>query len=299
MRRLEATKKQLGPVIKEALQTPLGPTLALAPKRRQAQHRFLLNRGIPENADGLLVDQQPKTQIQVIGDRGFIEPTAAVQGIEAEQLAITPQFRHPCCSKTALLDHRIESHLHGLQLGEPIHRGIHLSLAQLHRRPTARFGIGNEPLKRVGLEISIGIQDQHPPGLQLLKHLIEGPGFAPACIGGPPEQTQKRKPVLEIRQHLRCAIRAAVINHPQLEQACWVTHLGHPLHQPTNHRLFIPGGHHHIDRWPSLQTLGEIGFGGLRWLLGGPQGWRQNRSNDVTTQQQRHGDGRDQADRRI
>ena len=133
MRRLESTKKQLGAVIKKALQSSLGPTLALAPKRCQAQHRFLLNRGIPENADGLLVDQKPKTQIKVIGHRGFIETTAAVQGIPAEQLAIAPQFCHTCCGKPALLDHRIESHLHGLQLGEPIDRGIHLSLAQLHR----------------------------------------------------------------------------------------------------------------------------------------------------------------------
>ena len=231
----------------------------------------------------MLVDQQPKTQIKVIGHRGFIEPTAAVQGIAAEQLAIATQFRHPCCGKPTLLDHRIESHLHGLQLGEPIHRSIHLSLAQLHRRPTARFGIGNQPLQGVGLEIGIGIQDEHPPGLQLLKHLIEGPGFAPASIGRPSKQPQKRKPVLELRQHLRCAIRAAVINHPQLEQPVWVTHQSHALHQPANHRLFIPGGHHHIDRWPSLQTLGGVGFGRLRWLLGGPQGWGQNRSNDVTT----------------
>ena len=245
----------------------------MAPKRRQTQHRLLLNRGIPEKADGLLVDQQPKTQVKVIGDRGFIEPTTALQGIAAQQLAIAPQFRHSCCSKPALLNHRIESHLHGLQLGEPIHRGIHLSLAQLHRRPTARFGIGNQPLQGVALEIRIGVQDQHPPGLQLLKYLIEGSGFAPACIGGASEQTQKRKPALEIRQHLRCAIRAAVINHPKLEQTFRITHQRHPLHQPANHRLFIPGGHHHIDRGPTLQSQGEIGFGGLRLLFSGPQGW--------------------------
>ena len=196
-----------------------------------------------------------------------------MQGIEAEQLAVTPQFSHPCCGKPALLDHRIESHLHGLQLGEPIHRRIHLGFTQLHRRPTARFGIGNQPLERVALEAGIGIQDQHPPGLQLLEHLIEGAGFTPTSVGSPSKQTQKRKPALELRQHLRCPISAAVINHPQLEQAFWITHQRHPLHQPANHRLFIPGGHHHIDRWPSLQTLGEIRFGGLRQLLGGPQGW--------------------------
>ena len=143
----------------------------------------------------------------------------------------------------------------------------------MHRRPTARFGIGNEPLQRVALKIGIGVQDQHPPGLQLLKHLIEGPGFAAASIGGASEQTQKRKPALELRQHLRRAIRAAVVNHPELEQAFWITHQRHALHQPANHRLFVPGGHHHIDRRPSLQTLGGIGFGGLRWLFGGPQGW--------------------------
>ena len=151
-----------GPVIKKALQAPFCPTLALAPQGRKRRHRLLLHRWIPEQAHRLAFEQQAEAEVQVIGDRGLIETIASEDHLAAQQLAVAAQLDHPTGLEPALLDHRIEGHLHGLTAGHQVVAGIDHRLAQLHRRPAAGLGKGHQPPEHIDLEVRIGIKHHQP-----------------------------------------------------------------------------------------------------------------------------------------
>ena len=289
----EPLRKQAREVVEKSLQAPFGPALALAPEGSQAEHRLLLHGRIPEQANRLALKQQAETEIQVVGDRRLVEAPTPEQGIPAQQLAVAPQFHDPTCRQPALLDHRIEGHLHGLGPGEPVDTGIDLGLAQLDGRPAACFSKGDQPLQGVALEIGIGIEHKHPAALQLLQHQVEGPRLATAGIGFPPQHLQKGIPLLKLGQQLGGAVAAGVVNHPKPKLPLRIAQLGDALHQPADHSLFIAGRHHHIHRrHRSRHRGGRQGRG--RGGDVGAEGLQQQGAEAVATQHHGQDEGWDQ-----
>jgi hypothetical protein len=109
------------------------------------------------------------------------------------------------------------------------------------------LGKGDQPLKHVALKLGIGIEHQHPAALELGEHGVEGAGFSSSSLAAASHQVQKRMVPLQLLQQLGGAVLTAVIDDPELQPTGGVTKLGDALHQATDHRLLIPGRHHHID----------------------------------------------------
>ena len=118
--------------------------------------------------------------------------------IAAQQLAVASQFHHPSQRLATLLNHRIEGHFDRLAPGQPVLIAINLGLAQLHRRPAAGLGKGNQPLQQVWSHVRIGIQNQHPAPLQTLQYLIEGGRFTPTGLPGSSHHLQLGMALLQL-----------------------------------------------------------------------------------------------------
>ena len=219
----------------------------------------------------MAAQHQPQAQVEVVGERVFVEAAAGQNGIAAQELAIAPQLPHAAAGQPTGLQQGIESHLHRLRLGERVDRGVDHRLAQLHRPPAAGFGKGHEPLEGVGLQIGIGIEHEQPAAGQLLQHQVEGTGFPAAGIPGPPQHPQLGHPGLQLGEHLGRAVLAAVVDDPQPQLILGPLQGTDPLHQAGDHSLLVAGGHHHIHRG-GRHGGGGIGGGRGVWGITGRPG---------------------------
>ena len=137
------------------------------------------------------------------------------------------------------------------------------------------------------MEVGIGVEHQQPAALELLQHQIQRPGFAATGIATAAQHSQLGMEGLEVGQALGGAVLAAIVDHPQAQLLRGPTQAKHPLHQPTDHRFLIAGGHHHIHgRRRPLQC----GRGERR----GPLRPQEHRAHRVNTQQSRQAKGRQQ-----
>ena len=157
----------------------------------------------------------------------------------------------------------------------------------MHRCPAARFGIGDQALEQIGLEVGIGVEHQQPAALKLLQHQIQRPGFAAAGIAAAAQHPQLGMEGPELGQALGGAVFAAIVDHPQAQLLGGPAQPQQPLHQPADHRFLIAGGHHHIHgRRRPLQC----GRGERR----GPLRPQEHRAHHVNTQQPRQAKRRQQ-----
>ena len=246
----------MGAIVEITLQPPLRPALPLPPEGRQAEDCLLTDGRIPEHPNRQARQQQAEAEIQIVGDGGLVESPCRLHRIAAQQLAVAAQLHHPSQGQAALLDHRVEGHFHRLAPGQPILITVDFRLAQLHRRPPACLGKGNQPLQQVWSHIGIGIQYQHPATLQSLQHLIEGGRFPPTGLPGAPQHLQLGMALLQLSQPCRRAVLTAVIDYPDPQQGLRPAQGREALDQAADHRLLIPGRHNHIDP-------------GRGWLLAG------------------------------
>lgn len=69
-----------------------GPSLRRPQQDPQAQNGLLAHRQIPEAAHRLAVQQQPKTEIEIVGDGVFVEAPRRINRLVQQQLTIAPQL---------------------------------------------------------------------------------------------------------------------------------------------------------------------------------------------------------------
>ena len=172
----------------------------------------------------------------------------------------------------------------------------------MHGCPAPLLRQGQQPLQRVGLQIGVGVEHQHPGSLQLLQGQVEGPGLAATGIGLPPQHPQERIGTLQFGQQLGGAVAAAIVDHPQPQGIAGIPQLGDALHQPADHGLFITGRHHHIHRrWGGISACLSRGWRRGRQQGGAVpgEGWQEHRMHAVATQQQCQSAGRHQPQPRL
>ena len=220
----------------------------MLPEGWQGFNRLFLHRGVPQQPNRGTIREQAETQVQVIGDRVFIETTRSLQLTAIQQLTIASQLHHASTPKATLLQQGIKRHLHGLHPCQPAFLGIRHRFPELHSRPASPDRKWDQALEHIGLELGIGVKHQHPVAFELLQNSVQSTGFTSASATLAMNHLKLRVLLLQVVQQGAGAIFTAVIHHPKGETLAGVTKGRQTLNEPGDHSLLITGRHHHIHR---------------------------------------------------